>query len=93
MPKSRRSAPGDSGAKTPFGRFVDSMVPAKFPTDAAFAREVGVPRDYIFQWRRGRVPQTRLLLKIARATGTDIQTLVELAGYEPPAVPGQDDGS
>jgi hypothetical protein len=69
------------------------MVPAKFPTDAAFAREVGVPRDYIFQWRRGRVPQTPLLLKIARATGTSVETLVELAGYEPPAVPGQDAGS
>ena len=92
MPKSRRSAPGDGGA-TPFARWLDSMVPAKFPTDAAFAREVGVPRDYIFQWRRGRVPQTPLLLKIARATGTSVETLVELAGYEPPAVPGQDDGS
>ena len=69
------------------------MVPAKFPTYAAFARAVGVPGDYVFHWRRGRVPGTALLLKIARATGTSIETLVELAGYQPPAGPGTDGGS
>lgn len=76
-------AKGSSGTpeKTPFASWLDSIVPALIPTDAEFARRVGVDQSYVHRWRRGRVPQVPALLKISKATGTSIETLLAIAGY------------
>jgi len=67
--------------KTPFASWLDSIVPAVIPTDAEFARRVGVDQSYVHRWRRGRVPQVPALMKISRATGTSVETLLAIAGY------------
>jgi len=76
-----RSASGQD--RTPFAFWLDSMIPAMFPNDAAFARALGVDQSQVHRWRRGVVPQAPALMKMAKLTGTAIETLVQIAGYRP----------
>lgn len=71
----------DSSAKTPFASWLDSIVPAVIPSDAEFARKVGVDQSYVHRWRRGRRPQVPALVKIADVTGTSLETLLRIVGY------------
>lgn len=84
MPDSSTGKPDSGQAKTrqtPFATWLDSIVPAVIPSDAEFARRVGVDQSYVTRWRRGRRPQVPALVKIAKATGTSIETLLMIAGY------------
>jgi transcriptional regulator with XRE-family HTH domain len=69
---------------TAFAQWLDSLVPAVFKNHAALARAVGVHRSYVAKWRRGVVPQVPALVKLADATGTSLETLLRVAGYQPP---------
>jgi transcriptional regulator with XRE-family HTH domain len=75
--KSRQS----TAERTPFASFLDSIVPAVIPSDAEFARRVGVDQSYVTRWRRGRRPQVPALLKIAKVTNTPVENLLTIAGY------------
>jgi transcriptional regulator with XRE-family HTH domain len=81
--------PGKRPDQTSLASWLDSMVPARFPSDAALARAVGVEQSYITRWRRGVTPSLPSLLKLAKATGTSAETLMHIAGYRPD--PGEDD--
>jgi transcriptional regulator with XRE-family HTH domain len=83
MPDTRPQGPDATPEKTPFASWLDSIVPAVIPTDAEFARRIGVSRDYVTRWRRGRRPQVPALVKIADATGTNLETLLRIVGYVP----------
>jgi transcriptional regulator with XRE-family HTH domain len=78
---------------TALARWLDSVVPALFPSDAALSRALGVPQAYVSRWRRGTTPEVPSLVKLANATGTSIETLLRIAGYRPPADAGKDAGS
>lgn len=67
--------------KTPFAAWLDSIVPAVIPSDAEFARRIGVDQSYVTRWRRGRRPQVPALVKIAKVTRTGVETLLMIAGY------------
>jgi transcriptional regulator with XRE-family HTH domain len=56
-------------------------VPAVIPSDAEFARRVGVDQSYVTRWRRGRRPQVPALVRIAKVTDTSVETLLMIAGY------------
>jgi transcriptional regulator with XRE-family HTH domain len=58
------------------------MIPAKFKNDAEFARALGVQQAYVHRWRGGVKPQIPMLLKISKVTGTSVETLAEIVGYE-----------
>jgi transcriptional regulator with XRE-family HTH domain len=75
---------GRDQAATPFAHWLDAMIPAKFRNDAEFARQLGVRQAYVFRWRRGVRPQLPMLLKISKLTGTSVETLAEIAGYQAP---------
>lgn len=81
---SKPDAP-DSGAsdarKTPFASWLDSIVPAVVPSDAEFARRLGVDQSYVHRWRRGVRPSVPSLVKIAKVTNTNVETLLMIAGY------------
>jgi transcriptional regulator with XRE-family HTH domain len=83
MPDTQAQEPGAASEKTSFASWLDSIVPAVIPTDAEFARRVGVSQDYVTRWRRGRRPQVPALVKIADATGTSLETLLRIVGYTP----------
>jgi transcriptional regulator with XRE-family HTH domain len=68
-----------------FARWLDSIVPALFPTDAALARAIGVNQSTVTRWRRGTTPQVPALYALADSTRTDISTLLKIAGYGRPA--------
>lgn len=74
---------------TPFASWLDSIVPAVIPSDAEFARRVGVDQSYVTRWRRGRRPQVPALVKIAKVTGTSVETLLMIAGYVDESESGQ----
>jgi len=67
--------------KTPFASWLDSIVPAVIPSDAEFARRLGVDQSYVTRWRRGVRPQVPALVKIAKVTGTNLETMLMIAGY------------
>ena len=67
--------------QTAFAVWLDSMIPAVFPNDAAFARRVGTDPGSVHYWRKGRRPQPTALVRIADATGTSIDTLMRIVGY------------
>jgi len=69
-------------SNTPFAKWLDSIVPAVYPSDAALARELGLAQSNVTRWRRGTVPQVPALRKLARVTGTSIDLLLKVAGYE-----------
>lgn len=81
MPDSSAGEPHRGQPRTPFASWLDSIVPAVIPSDAEFARRVGVDQSYVTRWRRGRRPQVPALVKIAKATGTSVETLLMIAGY------------
>ena len=81
MPKSRPEATPGSLRDTALARWLDSVIPAVFETDAALARRGGVDRSLIGKWRRGVIPQTRALMRLADETGTNPETLLRIAGY------------
>jgi transcriptional regulator with XRE-family HTH domain len=68
-------------APTKFALWLDSIIPAVIPSDAEFARRVGVYQSYVHDWRRGRRPQVASLVKIADVTGTNLETLLRIVGY------------
>jgi transcriptional regulator with XRE-family HTH domain len=74
---------GTGSERTPFAIWLDSVVvPALFPNDAALARAMDVPQTYVYRWRRGVIPQVPALAKLAKATGTSVETLLRIAGYQ-----------
>lgn len=81
MPNSPSGGSAPDPKKAPFASWLDSIVPAVIPSDAEFARRLGVDQSYVTRWRRGVRPQVPALVKIARATGTNIETLLMIAGY------------
>ena len=78
---------------TPLARWLDSVVPALFPSDAALSRALGVPQSYVSRWRRGITPEVPSLVKLATATGTSVETLLKIAGYRLPGDEGKETGS
>jgi transcriptional regulator with XRE-family HTH domain len=82
MPTSKPDSGQANTRQTPFASWLDSIVPAVIPSDAEFARRVGVAQSYVTRWRRGRRPQVDNLVKIAKATDTNIETLLMIAGYK-----------
>jgi hypothetical protein len=83
MPQTQQEkSPGRGQAPTPFAHWLDAMIPAKFRNDADFARQLGVQQAYVHRWRRGVRPQLPMLLKISKLTGTSVETLAEIAGYQ-----------
>jgi transcriptional regulator with XRE-family HTH domain len=82
MPARRpRKAAQLPAEKTRFASWLDSIVPAVIPSDAEFARRVGVDQSYVTRWRRGRRPQVPALVRIAKVTNTSVETLLMIAGY------------
>jgi transcriptional regulator with XRE-family HTH domain len=77
-------SPGQSPAVQPtaFARWLDSLIPAVYPTDTALARAIGADKSTVSRWRRGAVPAVPQLLKLSKETGTDISALLKIAGYE-----------
>ena len=75
---------------TPLARWLDSVVPALFASDAALSRAAGVPQANVSRWRRGTTPEVPSLVKLANATGTSVETLLRIAGYRPPGGTGKD---
>lgn len=76
-------SPGEPGKeRAPFSSWLDSIIPAVFKNDAEFARKLGVDQSYVHRWRRGVRPQVPALIKMAKVTGTDVGTLLMIAGYE-----------
>jgi transcriptional regulator with XRE-family HTH domain len=78
--------PGETGASSSFASYIDSIVPAVFESDSALARAVGVHRATITRWRQGAVPTVPYLLKLSKATGMPLDSLLKIAGYR------EDDG-
>ena len=74
-----------SGEASSFARWIDSIIPALFENDAALARAVGVNQSTVLRWRRGTAPQVPALYTLAEVTGTDIATLLKIAGHGRPA--------
>lgn len=75
-----------------FAHWLDSIVPAIFPTDAALAQAVGVNQSTITRWRRGTVPQVPALQALAEATKTDVSTLLRIAAHGQPVSGGRGRG-
>jgi transcriptional regulator with XRE-family HTH domain len=70
---------------TAFGRLLDGLVPAVFESEAALARQLGVPQSTVTRWRRGATrPRVEQLLTLSEVSGISIETLVRTAGYRPP---------
>lgn len=63
-------------------RFLDTLVPAKYPTDAALARAVGVDKSLVRRWRQGMEPKAANLYGLARAAGVSVDYLITIIGYE-----------
>jgi transcriptional regulator with XRE-family HTH domain len=81
MPKSQPEVTPGSPRDTALTRWLDSVIPALFKSNAALAREIGVDRSLIGKWRQGVMPQAAALARLADKTGTDLGTLVRIAGY------------
>lgn len=81
MSDAQAGGSGPVSEKTPFASWLDSIIPAVIPSDAEFARRVGVNQSYVTRWRRGRRPQVPALVKIADVTGTNLETLLRIVGY------------
>ncbi len=81
MPNKSPAGPGRDQERTPFASWLDSIIPAIFPNDAAFALALGVNQSQVHRWRRGVVPQAPTLMKMSKVTDTAIETLVQIAGY------------
>jgi transcriptional regulator with XRE-family HTH domain len=71
----------ETPAPTAFAKWLDGLVPAVFPSDAALARAVGVNRTTVLRWRQGQVPKIPQLLKLSEVTGTSTDTLLRISGY------------
>lgn len=87
MSENQGQGSGAGPEKTPFGSWLESIVPAVIPSDAELARRVGVNQSYVSRWRRGRRPTVTNLVKLADATGTNLETLMRIVGYVPEAKP------
>jgi hypothetical protein len=72
---------------TPLAHWLDSVVPALFPSDAALSRALDVPQSYVWRWRRGTTPEVPSLVKLANVTGMKLESLLRIAGY----LPGDED--
>lgn len=81
MPDTQDNGARSTPERTPFASWLDSIIPAVIPSDAEFARRVGVNQSYVHRWRRGRRPQVQNLIKIADVTGTKLETLLRIVGY------------
>jgi transcriptional regulator with XRE-family HTH domain len=58
--------------------WLDWLVPTVFPSYAALARATEVPESYVSRWRSGMIPEAPNLIKLANATGTNVETLGRL---------------
>jgi len=63
-------------------RWLDSIIPAVYRSDAALARAVGVDRSLVGKWRRGTTPKAPALLRLSEVTGTSLETLIRITGYQ-----------
>lgn len=78
------SSPESRNKPLPFAHFLDGLLPALFESEAALAREIGVPQSTVGRWRRGETrPRVEQLLTLSEVTGTSVETLVRIAGYRP----------
>ena len=77
MPDDREN----SRAPSPFAAWLDSIVPAVFPSDAALARAIGAPQSTVLRWRHGSTPSVPYLLALTKATGVPTDHLLKIAGY------------
>lgn len=75
---------------TPFGQWLDTVVPAVFKSDAELARALGVNQGNVTRWRKGRVPGVQSLYRLAEVTGVSMEYLMRVAGYRP-ATPDTED--
>ena len=66
-----------------FARWLDSLMPAVFESDAALARAIGAKQSTVMRWHRGSIPTVPYLLKLSEVTGTRIEVLLKIAGYRP----------
>jgi transcriptional regulator with XRE-family HTH domain len=82
VPDSPEEPRSDSGETAPFGKLLDSLVPAVFESEAALARRIGVPQSTVSRWRRGATrPRVEQLLTLSEVSGISIDVLVRTAGY------------
>ena len=84
MPDNRGSRAVKEPTATAFAKYIDSIVPAMYPTQAALARAVGVSTATVSRWRNGMTPQLPALYALARVTGISLETLFQIAGYGRP---------
>jgi hypothetical protein len=73
--------PEETRGPSAFAAWLDSVVPAVFPSDAALARALGAPQSTVLRWRQGKTPSVPYLLKLSKAAGTSTDTLLKIAGY------------
>jgi transcriptional regulator with XRE-family HTH domain len=84
MPENPVDASRGGEEVTPFGKLLDSLVPAVFESEAALARKIGVPQSTVSRWRRGSTrPRVEQLLALGEVSGISIDVLVRTAGYRP----------
>ena len=76
-------SPGQDSDASGFIGWLSSLVPAAFPSDNALARAAGVSGSTVWRWRRGARPDAAALLKLSAVTGTRLDILLKLAGYQP----------
>jgi hypothetical protein len=84
MPLTSQQAADSDQEPTPFAHWLDALIPAIFKNDADFARQLGVQQAYVHRWRRGVRPQVPMLVKISALTGTSVEMLARIVGYESP---------
>ena len=84
MPDRPGEQAGERSSASAFAKYIDSIIPAMYPTQAALARAVGVSTATISRWRSGTSPQMPALYALAKATGISLESLFQIAGYGRP---------
>ena len=82
MPDDPCESTAASQEPTRFARWLESIVPAVYESDAELARALGTSQANISRWRKGTTPQVPALLKLSRLTGTSVDVLLRIAGYQ-----------
>lgn len=75
---------GDCSSARPFVHWLNTLVPAMFPSDAALARAVEISPSQVGRWRRGSIPRVDVMRRLATATGVSPEYLLWVVGARPP---------